>query len=1110
MGLRVSLLLDSCNFKFLTCKKYGWLLSLSLLFFSSASAQLQEFELQVTATNETCSGNGTLSFAIVNGTPGAVFSYTVYKEPDITNPISISSSNSLGSLTEGTYKVIATQSLGQLSNTEETEITIIKITTPLAFTVSATNQTCVGGAKLIVTTTAGAAAQYEIISGPVIVPPQESNVFEPLPPGTYVIRVYDECGDADVTTFELLASTSPPQISEPIYDTVTTGDCDSVTVTNTISYGEGIAISYPVTIEYTITPSDGSPPTTIVQTYESGNPVELSLTQTFPTDGADYSYNIKITDSCNSVFTKDGMSLNPVLLLSYEANIILPCGEHYLTLIALNFTPPFTLNFIDSPEDFNPQLFNAAHPGPFQTGTVIYGGEENAVPEGLYEVEVIDNCGNTANVIFGIEDEIPEPVVGTNNNGCFSELGRITVSVPDRKIVSAIIEDAPLAYTTTHTLPENVSDKINSNGLVILTNMPIGKYIIRIVDECGVEYLVEAEVPPFELQGFSANAMSGCVAGSSALRVSSGNGKLVSLIMTDAPDEFGETMPFNVTPYIDNGGVFFMEGLPVGEYSFSGTDICGIDGTVTITIQPSSPPGNAVTFTKNCGTFNLGLSDGDTGILGDPPTYWLQKRIDAENNIWGHPETGVAYVENTEPTADNSILLENHQTLFNLEYEGRFRVIRYFESYISPVNIKACFGSLSIFEYYDGVTVQSVYNLSCYQNSDDIYVDATGLAPLHYTITKMDQAPFFIDNGNDPIFSGLAPGVYEFVVEDACGYIGRTEVNIRLLPELTNAHDPGDMLICVEPNDALFGEFDLLSQNTDILDDQPADVYTITYHLSLQDAENGVSAIPTLRTNISNPELIYARLVHNHIPLCYDVVSFNLRLSEYPVLNMKQDYIMCDNETEKRLHADSGFNSYEWSTGETTPSITVYQSGNYWVKVGIEYDGLICETTADITVTLSGPPETWFLETEDWTDNDNSITVHTTGFGNYEYSLDGSNYQDSPYFNNLETGVYTVYIRDKNGCGLVSEKIVLLNYPKFFTPNGDGINERWRLKYSWFEPEALIYIYDRYGKLITSFTPLSPGWDGTFHGKSLPSTDYWFVVIRKDGEIHKGHFSMIR
>jgi gliding motility-associated-like protein len=318
------------------------------------------------------------------------------------------------------------------------------------------------------------------------------------------------------------------------------------------------------------------------------------------------------------------------------------------------------------------------------------------------------------------------------------------------------------------------------------------------------------------------------------------------------------------------------------------------------------------------------------------------------------------------------------------------------------------------------------------------------------------------------------------------------------------------MLFCIQPDGPQATEFDLLLQNPDILDNQPAAMYTITYHLTAEDAENGVNFIPTMHTNTSNPQQIFARLVHNHIPLCHDVVSFNLRVSEYPVLEMELDYVLCIDENTKRIYADPGYTSYEWSTGETTRAITVTEAGNYWVKVGNQYDGIICETTADISVVLSGPPETWSLNIQDWTDNENSISVSTTGAGVYEYSIDNVNYQDDPYFGHLETGVYTVYIRDKNGCGMISQELALLNYPKFFTPNGDGINEKWRLEYSWFEPEALIYIYDRYGKLLSSFTAKDPGWDGKFNERNLPATDYWFVVERKEGKIYKGHFSMIR
>jgi gliding motility-associated-like protein len=124
--------------------------------------------------------------------------------------------------------------------------------------------------------------------------------------------------------------------------------------------------------------------------------------------------------------------------------------------------------------------------------------------------------------------------------------------------------------------------------------------------------------------------------------------------------------------------------------------------------------------------------------------------------------------------------------------------------------------------------------------------------------------------------------------------------------------------------------------------------------------------------------------------------------------------------------------------------------------------------------------------------------------------LNGIDFQDSNTFYGLENGEYTVFIRDKNGCGISSEDVYLLMYPKYFTPNGDGFNDYWRIKFSENEPNLLVTIFDRYGKLISQFYSYSNGWDGTYNGKLLPSTDYWFVVKRENGTEHRGHFSLKR
>jgi gliding motility-associated-like protein len=153
---------------------------------------------------------------------------------------------------------------------------------------------------------------------------------------------------------------------------------------------------------------------------------------------------------------------------------------------------------------------------------------------------------------------------------------------------------------------------------------------------------------------------------------------------------------------------------------------------------------------------------------------------------------------------------------------------------------------------------------------------------------------------------------------------------------------------------------------------------------------------------------------------------------------------------------------------------------------------------------------TYHIETSDWTYNDNSISVIVSGAGDFEYSFDGINYGDDPHFGNLAIGEYQVFIRDKENCGRAVDNAVLMMYPKYFTPNNDGFNDLWNIKFSAREPEMQIAIFDRYGKLLHLMPGASMGWDGRYNDMAMPSSDYWFFVTRNDGKIHKGHFSLKR
>ncbi|GAL77133.1 internalin [Nonlabens ulvanivorans] len=207
------------------------------------------------------------------------------------------------------------------------------------------------------------------------------------------------------------------------------------------------------------------------------------------------------------------------------------------------------------------------------------------------------------------------------------------------------------------------------------------------------------------------------------------------------------------------------------------------------------------------------------------------------------------------------------------------------------------------------------------------------------------------------------------------------------------------------------------------------------------------------------------------------------------------------------LDAGAGYSSYLWSTGEMTQTITVNQGGDYDVTV-FNADG--CDSTATITVIESDVAVIERIDIGQFEVNTNQLTAIVTGSGDYEYSLDDFVYQDSPRFNNLYPGYYTIYVKDKNGCGTVSMDAVIIGGPPYFTPNQDGYHDTWQVIAIETVPDANIYIFDRYGKLIKQIDAQGIGWDGTYNGNPMPSSDYWYLVELSDGRSFKGHFALKR
>ncbi len=303
--------------------------------------------------------------------------------------------------------------------------------------------------------------------------------------------------------------------------------------------------------------------------------------------------------------------------------------------------------------------------------------------------------------------------------------------------------------------------------------------------------------------------------------------------------------------------------------------------------------------------------------------------------------------------------------------------------------------------------------------------------------------------------------------------------------------------------------FNLGLQTPLVLGTQLPTEFSVSYHLTQTEADSDLNALPSLFQNTTNPQTIFVRIENVINGSCFVTTQFDLNVLPKPNLTMNTSFTICEG-VPITIEAPIGFSSYAWSTGSVTNATTINLAGSYTLTVTQNYGTESCSDTQTITVLNSNVATITQIETIDWTDTENSITVIVTGDGVYEYSLDGISYQDDRTFSGLFSGEYTVFVRDKRGCGVAYENLFLLMYPKFFTPNNDGINDTWLIKNSYIEPNMQLLIYNRYGKLLKQFSSLGQGWDGTLSGTLLPADDYWFVVKRENGKEFRGHFAMKR
>jgi len=336
--------------------------------------------------------------------------------------------------------------------------------------------------------------------------------------------------------------------------------------------------------------------------------------------------------------------------------------------------------------------------------------------------------------------------------------------------------------------------------------------------------------------------------------------------------------------------------------------------------------------------------------------------------------------------------------------------------------------------------------------------------------------------------------------------------------------------------------FPIPINKTKFCDDEPIpvdqngwiDFDTSTFQSTLLGAQTGMLISYTLQngtvlSQLPNPfrtgtQNVLVTVTNQINTSCSATYTIPFIVHPTPKIDLEEDIIICLPTTDALIDggildgSPSSNYQYTWytngsSNGITTPTLLVNTPNVYSVEVTNAFG---CKNTRVITVTGSEIASIQSIDVVDLADvNTITINISPSSLGDYEFAIDDANgpYQSSNIFNNVPMGLHEIYVRDRNGCGSVGPiTVAVLGIPQYFTPNGDGYNDYWNVKgvSAEFNRLSIIYIFDRFGKLLKQISATGVGWDGTFNGNLLPADDYWYSIQFEDGRSAKGHFALKR
>lgn len=679
-------------------------------------------------------------------------------------------------------------------------------------------------------------------------------------------------------------------------------------------------------------------------------------------------------------------------------------------------------------------------------------------------------------------------------------------------------------------------DRVPNNGIFDPAIDPIGVYTYTFSKTCdGITriYPINIEVLPIQ-QGPNAG-----VSGSISYCNYDSTVNLFTLLGVNAETNGNWILP-DGTVITGNSYVLDPSSATSGNYKYTipASGVCDeVSATIAVTINQAPQLNNTISDYEEC----------DDAIDGDTSGISLFTLTNKNNEITnGTSGLTVKYYEDQNDAITNaannitSIRATSGKVIyFRLSNPNCF-IVSSFTLQVNPLPVSL--NEISLKQCDDDTDASTNFNLT---DANQIISTDTALTfTYHNTQSGANNENDLVANELNHVASNGS--VVWARSETSKGCFRVTKVNLIVsTTQIPASFNPAPLEECDDYVDASnlandgYDVFDIeagftqLIKNVFPVSQQP--FLIVTYYESYNDALLITNAIPNptnYRNIVPNSQPIWARVDSrlNSDTGCKGIKELQLVVNPLPEFDLGDNFVLCVDpvsgiglEVIDATPTVAGSYNYTWTPtntnvdafGNESAQFDVTQGGTYSVIVTNTVTG--CQNFDTINATFSSEPASFTASVITPAFSSGTTTIEcvaTGGFGIYEYSLNLVDWQTSPIFTDLPNGTYTAYVRDLQGCDMLSvPNLFAVTYPNYFTPNGDGYHDTWSIFGLDSSFEANIFIYDRYGKFLKQIVQGGSGWDGTFNGKLMPSTDYWFRIEYTENGIRKefkSHFSLIR